>query len=311
MDTLPAVAGSARPELTGLTVAVIHYQTPALLADCLQRVRQAAPGARLLVIDTGDTAPLPQDWPQLNPGVELLRRPNRGYAAAVNAAIRTCSSPFLVQMNADVLVGPDTFRSLLRVLEQGVALAGPSVVTGSGGRQDQGLPYRWHYWRLKRRRGAASPAWLPVRWLSGCLQAVRLDAVETAGGMDESFRFYNEDVEWCLRLRQHGLTCALVDTEVTHLAGSSTPSRPEFIVEGLRGGYLVTRAYGLPLAAAAQRGFVLLWALAASLLAPGAVQRTAFRQVLRMFWRGSFHESPFGATLRDTAGRDAGSGGAR
>jgi GT2 family glycosyltransferase len=303
---VPAVNGAGTPDLTDLTVAVIHYQTPELLAECLQRVRAAATGARLLVIDTGDSAPLPAGWQAANPGVQLLRRPNRGYAAAVNAALAESSTEFFVQMNADVLVEPVTFSELLDVLQQGVALAGPAVVTGSGGRQDQGLPYRWHYWRLARRRDRMPPpAWLPVRWVSGCLQAVRRDAVTKAGGMDESFRFYNEDVEWCLRLQRHGLTCALVDTRVTHLAGSSTPSRPEFIVEGLRGGYLVTRGYGSVPAAALQRGFVILWAAVASLLAGSAVQRTAFRQVLRMFWRGSFHESPFGATLRDVSAEDA------
>jgi GT2 family glycosyltransferase len=129
-----------------------------------------------------------------------------------------------------------------------------------------------------------------------------MDAIETAGGMDDSYRFYNEDVEWCLRLQQHDLTCALVDTQVTHLAGSSTPSRPEFLVEGLRGGYLVTRTYAPFPAAALQRGFVILWAAFGSLLAGTAGQRSGFRQALRMFWQGSFSESPFGATLRGSAG---------
>jgi GT2 family glycosyltransferase len=129
-----------------------------------------------------------------------------------------------------------------------------------------------------------------------------MDAIGTAGGMDASYRFYNEDVEWCLRLQRHGLTCALVDTQVTHLAGSSTPSRPEFLVEGLRGSYLVTRTYAPFPAAALQRGFVIIWAAFGSVLARTAVQRSGLRQALRMFWQGSFNESPFGATLGESMG---------
>jgi N-acetylglucosaminyl-diphospho-decaprenol L-rhamnosyltransferase len=276
-----------------LTVAVIHYQTPGLLERCLESLRAAAPGARLLVVDTGEEEPLGSEWPGDHPDVELLRQLNHSFAAAVNAALRACRTPRFSHLNADVLVGPGTFDDLARAVDEtGAAMAGPSVWDGRGKPQRNGLPYRFWQWRAGGRRG-----WTYAPWLSGCIQYLRMEAVSRVGGMDSSFRFYNEDLEWCLRLRTAGERCVLVDSAVVHLGGSSTPALPEPLIEGLRGGYLLTRRYRGPWARRLHRAALLTAAALLARVASRKERRAAYRRVCAMLRNGEVDESPYGQTL--------------
>lgn len=291
---MAASAGTAPDrDHADLTVAVIHYETPQLLDRCLDSLTSAAPAARLLVIDTSDRHPLPDEWAATHPAVELVRERNHSYSAAVNAALRRCRTSRFCQLNADVIVERWTFDELERAMQaSGAAIAGPLAMDGEGRIQRNGLPYRWHQWRARR-----SGSWHYAPWLSGCLHYVRMESVERVGGMDTSLRFYNEDLEWCLRLRAAGEKCALVNTWITHLGGSSTPSSAEPIVEGMRGGYLVTRRYHGPLLRTLHRWGVFASTSVLARVARTAPEREAYRRVAAMMLRNDVEESPFGESL--------------
>lgn len=277
-----------------LTVAVIHYQTPALLERCLASLRSSATESRVLVVDTGETEPLPAEWPASHPGVELLRQPNHSYSAAVNAALRQCSTSRFAQLNSDLLVTPTTFDDLARALdESGAAMAGPLMRDGNGRLQRQGLPYRRYQWLARK----AAAGWTAVPWLSGSLQYLSMSSALLVGGMDSNLRFYNEDLEWCLRMRSAGLRCLLVNTEVVHLGGSSTPSSPAFLIEGLRGGYQLTRRYRGPVARGLHRAGLIAASSTLARFARQPERRSAFRRLTAMLRSGGMEESPFGPTL--------------
>ncbi|MEZ4607998.1 MAG: glycosyltransferase family 2 protein [Deinococcales bacterium] len=179
---------------------------------------------------------------------------NISMAYLVNQGLKLSDRPFFAHMNADVFVEKDSFRHLLELLlaDEKLAMVGPAVRNSQGAYQNQGLAYRRYWRRLSREYSLAVP------WLSGCLQLVRRSAVLKVGGMDERFRFYNEDMEWCFRLRQAGYELKLVNSEVLHLGGQSTPKRSAFIVEGYRGGYLISKRYHSRLYQALHRSVVAL-----------------------------------------------------
>lgn len=245
----------------------------------------------MVVVDASGDAPT-ERFP---PGVDYLRVTNHSMAATANAGLAWGDAPFACHMNADVYIGPETFPRLLAELDRpGVGIVGPVNRTLSGAWQPLGPLYRWHYLRLAA-SGAASTA---VPWLSGCLQVVRRTALERVGGLDPSYRFYNEDLEWCLRLRRAGFGCRMVATEVVHLGGSSTPDHPAFVIEGLRGGARVTRSYLPRWLHPLQRAAVLLDAERRARFGDAEL-RGAYRRVAAMYRRGRFDEDPFGATLDD------------
>jgi N-acetylglucosaminyl-diphospho-decaprenol L-rhamnosyltransferase len=273
-----------------LTILVIHYRTPKLLSSCLEKLTACAPGARVIVVDSSP----PEETPALN--VETLNVSNHSFAHAVNCGLKLVGTPYVAHMNADVFVSEETFLALLKAVQQsGVGMVGPRARTQDGRLQQQGLPYRRHYAWLERSRQNS----VPVPWLSGCLQLLRADAVTAVGGMDASLRFYNEDMEWCFRLRRAGWACHLVKTDVLHLGGSSTPKDPHFIVEGYRGGYKLSQRYHGALYQQLHRAavrFVSGWDVR---FGRNPVRRQAAAQIGEMFRRGNFDESPFGKTLLD------------
>jgi N-acetylglucosaminyl-diphospho-decaprenol L-rhamnosyltransferase len=287
-----------------LEVVIVHHRTPKLLLAALERLAQHAPLRPVTVVDTALDPSLPRQLEGVHPRLSWQDAPNHSYAHAVNVGLKATTAPLVATMNADVLIGPTTIDALRTPFaDPRVALVGPVATTPDGRVQDQGLPYRLHVARLRWRGPAAvrpghgGTPWVTVPWLSGCLLVVRRDAVARLGGMDGSLRFYNEDLEWAQRCRGAGYRCALVATEVIHVGGSSTPPEGRFLVEGLRGGYALTRRRAPPAVRCAHRWGVAAVALWRARFARDDATRTGWREVLRRFARHDLDASPFGPTL--------------
>jgi len=61
-----------------------------------------------------------------------------------------------------------------------------------------------------------------VDWVSGAAMAIRREVWDTAGPLDERFRFYCQDIELCLRARKAGWRVAVVETaRVVHAVGGT------------------------------------------------------------------------------------------
>ncbi len=294
-----------------LGIAVVHYRTPDLALACLERLRVAAPNAHVVLVDTAPDPAFEQRLAAEHPSVRFLEAPNHSYSRSVNIGVAALNTTYVALMNADVLVRPDTFRLLLEVLgdHPGGAVVAPLALTPEGTPQRMGLPYALNYGRLRaasaRAARAAEPAAssasraaaVQVSWLAGYLQCMPRELWERVGGYDETFRFFNEDIDFSHRVREQGAGCLLVDAPVEHLGGSSTPEHPAFHLEGRRGGMIVS---------ARHHGKAFRWAHAAYLwveaqlgrrLARSETARAAHAAVLEMLASGDWNHSPFGATL--------------
>lgn len=282
-----------------LGIAVVHYRTPEVALDCLVRLRSAAPEAELVLVDAAPCAAFEARLEAELPGVLFLPVPNHSYARSVNIGVAALKTDYVALMNADVLVEEETLDLLLAALEEepGCGLVGPLALTPAGRPQPMGLPYELNYLKLAARRGTPSPRSVEVPWLSGCMQLTRRSVWEESGGYDEAFRFFNEDLDFSLRLRALGHACRLVDAPVVHLGGASTPAHPAFQLEGRRGGMLVSRRHASPAFAALHQAFLWAEALSGRLLARSAERRALSSWLLDLLRRGAWGESPFGATL--------------
>jgi GT2 family glycosyltransferase len=287
-----------------LDVVIVHHRTPTLLARALERLAMHRPDVAVVVVDTALDPSLPRQLERAHPRLRWVAAANHSYAHAVNVGLRATAAPFTALMNADVEVGPRTLDDLLDPFDDPtVALTGPLARTPSGRLQDLGLPYRWYVARLRwaaDRGAAARPAAVDAPWLSGCLLVVRRAAVARVGGMDGSLRFFNEDAEWAQRLRAAGYRCRLVATEVLHVGGAATPPDARFLVEGLRGGYALTRRTRPRWLRAAHRWALAGFAAIAAGTARAPARRATWREVHRRFLHHDLDASPFGASLAES-----------
>ncbi|MBL0179930.1 MAG: glycosyltransferase family 2 protein [Gemmatimonadetes bacterium] len=196
--------GDARPS-RDFSVIVPAHQAALLLPDTLDALsRSSLPRVRweLLVVDdasTDDTARVAARWAD---AVITLDGPPRGPGGARNAAAARASGTWLVFIDADVRVHPDTLERIATVVTEDPALVG---VFGSydDAPAEQGLlsEYRNLLHRYVHLRGAGDAE---TFW-AGC-GAIRRDAFEAVDGFDTA-RFPRpqiEDIELGYRLRDRG-----------------------------------------------------------------------------------------------------------
>lgn len=168
-----------------------------------------------------------------------------GFAANVNAALaRLGGWDRVVVANFDVECDPQAMHRLSAALEPGVALAGPVMsdhagrpvlsvgrmpsasrefLRGAGLRDEPMLGWQRALLRRSRswmRRNSASVA--PRRlssteYLPWTCVALRREAWESVGPLDERFPLYAEDIDWGMRAHAVGWAARLVDVgQVVH-----------------------------------------------------------------------------------------------
>lgn len=205
-----------------------------MLRQALTALYAACDPARdeVFVVDNGSSDDSPDMIERDFPAVQLIRnRCNNGFARANNQAIARAQGEFVVLLNNDAFLAPDTlsrFESVFRTRPRAAVVAG-QLVDAEGNRQrssgriptaldELGLGF------LKGKRRTADPGSLAeVETVVGACMAVRSAAIRDAGSLDNDFFFYFEETEWCQRFRRYGWQILLEPAaQVTHLKGAST-----------------------------------------------------------------------------------------
>lgn len=228
------------PLTAATAVVIVNYRTRELTRDAVLSVLAEPEVEEVVVVDnaSGDDsagylrAAIADDRVRV---VEAER--NLGFGPGVNRGVRECRAPLLLILNSDATVLPGSIGRLARtLLDDGqVGLVAPAVYRAGGAELQPGvfgrLPARRdvllsHGWVRTRRddpRQAARPG-----WVSGVAMFLRRADFEAAGGFDETFTMYLEDVDLCRRLQQAGKSIRREPAAgVVHLAGASWRSGRE------------------------------------------------------------------------------------
>lgn len=231
-----------------VTAIVVSYNVRELLLACVESLLDARRFGELdeiVVVDNASRDGSADAVRSRFADARVIDAPNRGYGAGANVGIRSTSGAYVLILNPDTIVPPGTVAGLVDYLDRhpGVALVGPLLRYPDGAVQPtrRRFPERltplfestiaeewWPGNRWARRfhmRDRADSADLPqaVDWVVGAAILVRRTAIEQAGGFDESFRMYSEEIEWCWRLRKHGWSVAYdPSVEIIHHEGAST-----------------------------------------------------------------------------------------
>jgi hypothetical protein len=225
-----------------LAVIIVNWNTRELLARCLEPLAPAGDGPTspadyaLWVVDNGSMDGSAEMVQLRFPGVHLLRNArNVGYARANNQGIRASQSRHVLLLNSDAIATPNALGRLARFLDAhpDVGAVGPRLLRPDRTPQpyafggDPTLAYllRRAWNRLVLRQPVhdwGTDETQEVDWVSGAAMAVRRDAIDEVGLLDEAIFMYFEDNDWCLRMRQAGWrVCYVPEVEVTHLGGAS------------------------------------------------------------------------------------------
>jgi GT2 family glycosyltransferase len=215
-----------------VSVVVVNWNGEAYLAECLDAVASLRGDvAEVLVVDNASTDRSLAILAERYSKVRIVRmESNAGPARARNAGMRAAANRWILALDNDAVVRPDTLEKLAAAArEEGVAIAQPrSVFHGEPGRvhYDGGAAHyaglislRNFYRPLADSEGSGTVE-------VGCAVAVALlldrDAILAAGGYDEAYFILFEDLDLSYRLRALGHRILSVeDAVVLHKGGTS------------------------------------------------------------------------------------------
>lgn len=224
-------------------IVIVNWNSWQLLEQCLQALaRQTWQDFKVVVVDNASTQPMPERFLEHHAGIELIwSERNLGFAAANNLAIRNMqNAEWVALLNPDAFPEPDWLARLMEATQQhpGYAAFGSRQLIAGSEHLLDGDGDAYHIsglvWREGHGKAVASAKQEAREIFSPCAAAAlyRRDALLEAGGFDEDFFCYVEDVDLGFRLRLIGHRSLLVPAAVVRHVGSATSGgrRSDFTV---------------------------------------------------------------------------------
>jgi GT2 family glycosyltransferase len=284
----------ARPDLS---FVIVTHDGREMALRTLRSARGALGDLRAewIVVDSASSDGTPEAIECEFDDVEVMRVPNRGFAAGNNVGMAWARGRYVLLLNPDVEVLEGSFAALVAALDSRPDVGIASVIQrGDDGElqysmrrfpspaRDLGeslFAARWPFFRslqeldMDRGRYARETS---AEWVVGAFLCARAEAVASIGSMDEGFFLYSEEIDWCLRAHQRGWDVRhLPLMTVTHHAGRRDS-----------GDLMAQLAHSRSLFAAKHHGRLGAFGIRAA-LALGHVLRIALRVPAALFSAGS------------------------
>jgi N-acetylglucosaminyl-diphospho-decaprenol L-rhamnosyltransferase len=222
-----------------VSAVVPTYNGGDRLHRCLDALEAAGNVDDVIVLDGGSTDGS-SDRAGGRPGVRLIRMDSTTITERMNVAFPQTRNDFVMMLNDDAFVDPETPARLAEVLmrEPRVAVAGARLRYVDGRDQTSAGGYRTltdailsALWlnslshRLRRPPVRPDPATGLERatWLPLCAALVRKRAFEEVGGFDDRYSFYAEDHDLARELASRGWQIVVrPDAGAVHVGGAGT-----------------------------------------------------------------------------------------
>ena len=235
------------------TVIIVNFNAGPLLIDCIGSVLSSTVPVQVIVSDNGSTDGSIAEVRCHFAGDDRLtvieNADNLGFAKANNVAIPHATGNYILFLNPDCIIRPATLETMLAIMAEHpeAGMAGCLIRNPDGSEQPgcrRSIPTPWRTFirilRLNRfakyhtrfesyvQTGFPLPSEpIEVEAISGAFMLAKREAIESTGLMDEGYFMHCEDLDWCMRFRQKGLSILFVPhVEIMHVGGVCSRSRP-------------------------------------------------------------------------------------
>ena len=230
-----------------LSIVIVNYNVEHFLEQCLHSVYTALEGidGEVWVVDNnsvdGSLAMLERKFPQTK---VIANKENVGFARANNQAIRQSEAEYVLLLNPDTIVEPDTFSKCLDFMDRTPDAGGLGVkmLNGNGEflpESKRGLPVpSVAFYKIfglsklfpkSKKFGAYHLTYLSpdeihsVDVLAGAFMLMRKSVLDKVGLLDEDYFMYGEDIDLSYRITQGGYkNYYFPETRIIHYKGEST-----------------------------------------------------------------------------------------
>ena len=230
---------------TGVSVVIVNWNTRRLLGCCLQSILTTGEGlvGEVIVVDNGSTDDSVAMVRERFPSVRLVENAgNEGFARANNRGVELARGDLVLLLNTDAFLAPGALRAMTELAESkpNAGLVGAQLRNPDGTFQASYTAFPTLWQELLILSGLGRALWRPwypshgpdegaprvVDYVEGACMLVRRSAYRHAGGFDEGYFMYAEDVDLCRTLRDAGWEVWYQPAAVvTHLGGGSSLQR--------------------------------------------------------------------------------------
>lgn len=226
--------------IVNLSIVIVNWNVRELLRRCLASIRF---DAEIIVVDNASSDGSADMVRAEFPHVRLVANAaNRGFGGGSNDGLAAARGRYVLLLNPDTEIVGDALATLIHYADAHprAGVLGPQLLNPDGSVQSsrrrfptlitalfestwlQSLAPRGvleHYYALDL------PDNQPVQvdWVTGAAMMARREAIEQAGGFDERFFMYSEEMDWCKRIQGAGWDIVyLPPAQVIHHEGKSS-----------------------------------------------------------------------------------------
>lgn len=228
-----------------LSIIIVNTNNKKLLQECLGSIYKNTHkiSIEIIVIDNASTDGSQEMVKTIFPHVILIEnRENAGFIKASNQGLKIYKGRIACLLNDDTIVKNSALDYQVEFLDKtpSAGACSPKLLNTDGTYQHQGGLSQKKFWLSK------NP--VEISFAIGACLMVRREVIDKVGILDENLFFYNDDLDWCKRIRKAGYKIFYIpDAEVVHYGGYSSKRvfNRRLFVEGFRGGlYFAKKHYG-------------------------------------------------------------------
>ncbi|PIR41749.1 MAG: hypothetical protein COV30_02165 [Candidatus Yanofskybacteria bacterium CG10_big_fil_rev_8_21_14_0_10_37_15] len=235
-----------------LSINILSYKNPALLRLCLNSLKKSLPknlDCEIIVVDNASTektrSVVEYEFKDAFSAIKIVPlKINAGYTRGVNEGIRASKGEFMLYINQDIVVIPETIENLLDYFKKNpkIGLLGPGLLNFDESHQNSCFRFynpltilfrRMPYLPFAKKNldrflmkdvDLSKP--LKTDWISGAAFLVSKPAINKVGLMDENLFHYFSDVDWSRRFWENGYEVIYYPTaKLYHYHGQGSRGR--------------------------------------------------------------------------------------
>lgn len=223
-----------------ISIIIVNWNTKDLLLNCLGSAYETIKtfSFEIFVVDNGSVdgsvKAVKERFPDL---IIIENRQNHGFAKANNQALKVMKGRYALLLNSDTVLTEGAIALMVDFMEKNkdVGICGGQLLNTDGSRQNSiaNAPSLLTELLNKSILRRLFPEKYPgkehifetpieVESIVGACMVVRKDAIDDTNLLDESFFFFLEETDWCIRMKERGWKVFHHPTaNIFHLQGQS------------------------------------------------------------------------------------------